>query len=153
MAGGGGSIEGGEPEFQVAPMIDVLLVLLVFFMTITSMEVLKVDQDIVLPVAPDAEKREKERGEVIVNVRWNAETKKARYSLDQIEFDKIDPLKEAVARASNAAKAGIKAGWNPAVRMVIRGDASLPAMEIQKVMGIGAEAGIADIAFSAASKE
>ncbi|RYD36183.1 MAG: biopolymer transporter ExbD, partial [Verrucomicrobiaceae bacterium] len=30
MAGGGGGGDG-EPEFQIAPMIDVLLVLLVFF--------------------------------------------------------------------------------------------------------------------------
>ncbi|MBA3608646.1 MAG: biopolymer transporter ExbD, partial [Chthoniobacterales bacterium] len=44
MAGGGGGTEQGEPEFQVAPMIDVLLVILVFFMTITSTQVLKVDQ-------------------------------------------------------------------------------------------------------------
>ncbi|MGH6755164.1 MAG: ExbD/TolR family protein, partial [Bradyrhizobium sp.] len=42
MAGGGGAADSGEPEFQVAPMIDVLLVLLVFFMMITSAQVLKV---------------------------------------------------------------------------------------------------------------
>ena len=35
MASGGGSIESGEPEFQIAPMIDVLLVLLIFFISIT----------------------------------------------------------------------------------------------------------------------
>ena len=50
MAGGGGGGEG-EPEFQVAPMIDVLLVLLIFFMSITSSQVLKVDKNISLPVA------------------------------------------------------------------------------------------------------
>ena len=31
----------GDPEFQVAPMVDVLLVLMLFFMMITSTEVLK----------------------------------------------------------------------------------------------------------------
>ena len=51
MAGGGGGSEQGEPEFQVAPMIDVLLVILVFFMTITSTQVLKVDKTISLPIA------------------------------------------------------------------------------------------------------
>ena len=45
MAGGGGGGEG-EPEFQVAPMIDVLLVLLIFFMSITSAQVLKVEPEV-----------------------------------------------------------------------------------------------------------
>ena len=34
--GGGGGGGDGEPEFQIAPMIDVLLVLLIFFMSITT---------------------------------------------------------------------------------------------------------------------
>ena len=82
MASGGGSIESGEPEFQIAPMIDVLLVLLIFFISITSMEVLRIDQDIVLPVAEDAVKAQKERGEVILNVRYDEENRKARYNIN-----------------------------------------------------------------------
>ena len=35
-------------------MVDVLLTILVFFMMITSAQVLKVDKTITLPVAPDA---------------------------------------------------------------------------------------------------
>ncbi len=54
MASGGAGTESGEPEFQIAPMIDVLLVLLIFFMSITTAEVLKVDKNIVLPVSPNA---------------------------------------------------------------------------------------------------
>ena len=70
MAGGAGGGEG-EPEFQVAPMVDVLLVLLIFFMSITSAQVLKVDKSITLPLAPDAVKKDTTRSEAIVNVRWD----------------------------------------------------------------------------------
>lgn len=42
-----------EPEFQIAPMIDILLVLLVFFMTISTTEVLQRTSNIILPVAKD----------------------------------------------------------------------------------------------------
>ena len=40
-----------EPEFQVAPMIDVLLVLTLFFMSITSTELLKKEKILTLPIA------------------------------------------------------------------------------------------------------
>jgi biopolymer transport protein ExbD len=71
--GGGGGGESGEPEFQIAPMIDVLLVLLIFFMCITSAEVLKVDKEITLPVSPNAKERDPEmaKHEIAINVRWD----------------------------------------------------------------------------------
>src|SRR5438105_9269798 len=81
MAGGGGG-DSGDPEFQVAPMIDVLLTILVFFMMITSAQVLKVDKSITLPIAMDAAKSESNREQAIVNVRWNPATQKPTYVLD-----------------------------------------------------------------------
>ena len=86
MAGGGGGAEG-EPEFQIAPMVDVLLVLLIFFMSITTTQVLKVDKSIQLPLAPDALKKDSTRAEAIVNVRWDSAKKKATYVMD----DKVYP--------------------------------------------------------------
>jgi biopolymer transport protein ExbD len=151
MAGGGGSIEGGEPEFQVAPMIDVLLTLLIFFMAITSTEVLRVDQGINLPVAADAKKREKERGEVIVNVRYEGENK-ASYSFGQDSYGALEALVPKVKQAVAAAQAGIKPGGNPNVRLVIRGDERLPAKAVYDVMVVMAEAGVSDIAFAAANQ-
>jgi biopolymer transport protein ExbD len=155
MAGGGGSIESGEPEFQIAPMIDVLLVLLVFFISITTMEALRIDQDIKLPVAADAKRAVKERGEVIVNVRWDGALRKARFTLnaDKRPIEDIDVLTTELAKSVTAAKQTIKAGWNPNVRLVIRASRDTPSSEISRLMQAGAEAGIADIAFSAASKE
>ena len=45
----GGSSGGVTSDINVTPMIDVLLVLLIFFMSITSSQVLKVDKNISLP--------------------------------------------------------------------------------------------------------
>ena len=82
MAGGGGG-RNGEPEFQVAPMIDVLLTILVFFMTITSAQVLKVDKTIQLPDREGcAEERQHARGgdrECALEV---ADEKKAAFVFD-----------------------------------------------------------------------
>ncbi len=155
MAGGGGNLESGEPEFQIAPMIDVLLVLLIFFVSISTMDILRVDQDIKLPVAADAKKAEKERGEIIVNLRWNEKLKKVSYGLDQNNYEKLDDLKPQMEIAVKAATqtALQKKFSNKNVRLVIRADRATPSFEVSRVMNAGAEAGISDIAFSAASRE
>ena len=59
-----------DPEFQIAPMIDILLVLLVFFMSISSTEVLQSNREIALAVAKEAKQPKKNPGQVIVNVSW-----------------------------------------------------------------------------------
>src|SRR5271170_1334890 len=64
--------EDGEPEFQVAPMVDVLLVLLLFFMAITSTEVLKKQRNLHLAEADRAKKEEGNKNhQVIINVAWD----------------------------------------------------------------------------------
>ena len=153
MAGGGGGSEQGEPEFQVAPMIDVLLTILVFFMTITSAQVLKVDKTIQLPIAKDAAKKDNTRAEAILNVRWKLAAKKAQFVFDDRAYDKaaemVAPLK--VARSTGEKK--VTAGANPTFRAVIRGDRDVPAIFVSQAMNACAEAGISDISFSTVNKE
>ena len=95
---------GGEPEFQVAPMIDVLLTILVFFMMITSAQVLKVDKTIKLPIAADAQKKDNTRNETIVNVRWLATAKKAEFVFD----DRVYPKAADLVPLLKAAREGSK---------------------------------------------
>src|SRR4029450_9770173 len=151
MAGGGGGSEG-EPEFQIAPMIDVLLVLLVFFMSITTAQVLKVDKSITLPLAPDAIKKDTQRSEVIVNVRWNPVTKKASYVVDDKIFLETGELTKAVAEAKKIGETRITKSANPTFRAVVRGDRDVPATYIARAMNAAAESGISDISFSAVNK-
>lgn len=144
MAGGGGGGEG-EPEFQIAPMIDVLLVLLIFFMTITSAEVLKVDKKLTLPVSPNAKKRDPEfsKHEMAVNLRWNEGERKAALVVDEKIYD---DQQELVPYLEERKKADEK------LRIIIRGDKGLPAIEVQRLMNLLGEAGLSDISFAASNK-
>jgi biopolymer transport protein ExbD len=152
MAGGGGGGEG-EPEFQIAPMIDVLLVLLIFFMSITSAQVLKVDKGITLPVASHGIKKDNARSEGVINVRWEAAKKKAVYTYNEKPYTDLTKLSADLATAKKTADQTGAAGKNPEYRVVIRGDREGTARSISLAMNAAAEAGISDISFSTSNKE
>jgi biopolymer transport protein ExbD len=151
MAGGGGGGDG-EPEFQIAPMIDVLLVLLIFFMSITTTQVMKVDKSIQLPLAPDAVKRDDQRAEAIINVSWDEAANRATYKMDDKVYAPAD-LTPALAAAKKLGEAKVTKSANPAFRVVIRGDRMAKASAISKAMNAAAEAGISDVSFSAANRD
>ena len=151
MASGAGGTESGEPEFQVAPMIDVLLTILVFFMTITSAQVLKVDKTINLPIAKDAQKKDNSRAETVVNVRWK--DKRATFVCDDRVFPTATAMVEPLKVAKTTGEKKITGGANPTFRAVIRGDRDVPATYVAQAMNACAEAGITDISFSAVNKD
>jgi len=140
---GGGSGDGEEPEFQIAPMIDVLLVLLIFFMSSITKQVARVDKSIVLPVASEASKRDDARDESIVNVRWDSAARKATFTFEEQPYDQPDGLVAVLAQRQAATRNH---------RVVIRGDRRVPAEKIGLVMAAAAEAGIADITFAASPR-
>ena len=146
MASGGGGTESGEPEFQIAPMIDVLLVLLIFFMSITTAEILKVDSTITLPVSPNAKKHDPEmtKKEVAINARWDTKTSKATFLVEDKSFATPAEFVEYLKGRITA---------KPNLRALVRGDRLLPATEVERVMNMIGEAGFVDIAFSASNKE
>jgi biopolymer transport protein ExbD len=148
MAGGGGNMESGEPDFQIAPMIDVLLVMLIFFMTITSAQVLRVDKNIKLPVAQSAARKDSSRSEVILNVRWEEATQRPVFTFEDRPFSATSEFLEDLKRAREGAEKQISSTQNPNVRAVIRADKNCPALYVSQAMIAAAEAGIADISFS-----
>jgi biopolymer transport protein ExbD len=132
----------GDPEFQVAPMVDVLLVLMLFFMAITSTEILKKDKNLQLPEADhakpaDQDKKEK-HNEVVVNVNWGNNT--ATFSMDQLVYPSTDALAGALAE---------KYHRNPQVYVLIRADQDVEYSNIADVMTACATAGIGTVSFAA----
>jgi biopolymer transport protein ExbD len=150
--GGGGGGGDGEPEFQIAPMVDVLLVLLIFFMSITTAQVLKVDKNIELPISQNAVKKDSQRSEAIVNVKWDPATKKATYKFDDKNYAELPELTTALTDARKRGEAKISKGPNPTFRCVIRGDYEASALSVSLAMNCAAEAGISDISFSAVNR-
>ncbi len=149
MAGGGGGGEG-DPEFQIAPMIDVLLVLLIFFMSITSAQVVKVER-MDLPISPNALKKDQMRSEAILNIRWDNVTEKPTYILEGREYKEFKLLGPQLKLMKSVHDRD--PGTNPRYRVVIRAHRDTHALVINRVMDLAGQAGIDDISFGVYNKE
>ncbi len=133
-----------EPEFQIAPMIDILLVLLVFFMSISSTEVLQSNQDVNLPVAKAAKDSKKNPGQVIINVTYSTINDAIGLSVDEINYP--DPT-----MLISKLQASVKV--NPLVRVLIRADKDVRYEFTRRLLEAVGQAGIANVTFSVVDKE
>jgi biopolymer transport protein ExbD len=132
-----------DPEFQIAPMIDILLVLLVFFMSISSTEVLQSNQDVNLPVARDAKESKKNPGQVIVNVLFNSVNNQTVVEVDErpVSLGDLVPMLRA------------KVGANPFVRVLLRADKDVRYDFMRGLLEAVGKAGVGNVTFSVADKE
>ncbi len=133
----------GDPEFQVAPMVDVLLVLMLFFMAITSTEVLKKNKNLQLADAKNAKPAEKDqtKNQIIVNVAWDGVNSVAQFSLDAVNFPSgTDPGLQAALQTEHQR--------NPAAYVVIRADKDVEYSNISDLMATCGSAGISTVTFA-----
>ena len=133
-----------DPEFQIAPMIDILLVLLVFFMSISTSEVLQVSQNVVLPVAKDAGKRGHPKGEVMVNVLWSVIGNAGSIEIAEQKFETANQIAGLLTSAVQA---------NPETRVVIRADRNVRYEYLRSVMVAAGKAGVGKVTFSVVDKD
>jgi biopolymer transport protein ExbD len=134
-----------DPEFQIAPMIDILLVLLVFFMSISSTEVLQVSKDVTLPVAKDAKPAEKDtKGQTIVNVMWATINNAGSVEVDNQKYQQPEQMLNHLQTKAQA---------NPAMRILIRADRNVRYDYLKQVMITAGTAGVGKVTFSVVDKD
>jgi biopolymer transport protein ExbD len=133
-----------DPEFQIAPMIDILLVLLVFFMSISSTEVLQSNKEINLPIAKEAKEAKDNPGQVIINVTYTAINGTTAIEVDQKDYAmpaKIVPILQN------------KVSANPLVRVLIRADREVRYDYVRKILEAVGQSGVGNVTFSVVDKD
>jgi biopolymer transport protein ExbD len=135
-----------DPEFQIAPMIDILLVLLVFFMSISSTDVLQTNEKVRLPVAKDAKDKNKKAGDgqLTVNILWNNIGNSGVIDIDGKTYGaaaELGPIFQAKLAAT------------PEFRVVIRADKDVKYEFLRTVLSAAGGSGVSNVTFSVVDKE
>jgi len=133
-----GTREGEEPEFQMAPMIDIIFLLLIFFMVISTFEKSEDVEEVNLPVADKSYTKDQSYGEVVINV-----TEDGRIVFNQIEYE-VQELFSVLTE---------EMGSFETPNVTIRGDRNTPYAWIAAVMKVCQGAGIWDVTIATYQEE
>lgn len=122
----------------LAPLIDIVFLTLVFFMTTSVFATLESEIDITLPTADAAERGERTRGEIFINVRDTGDI-----ILNAREVS-IEELQETLFRVAEVFPGG---------SVIIRGDQGANYGQIVSVLNACRKADIQNVSFAALEEE
>ncbi|MEK0451345.1 MAG: Biopolymer transport protein ExbD/TolR [Verrucomicrobiota bacterium] len=124
--------------FQIAPMVDVLLVLLCFFILTWSFARKEMELDVKVPAAENGREPSLEVNQSVVNIRADGTIVMSAKEISYEDFQ---------SRMNDAARV------NPDYSIIIRGDKATPYEYVAKVLDICNGAGIWNIALPVAKSE
>jgi biopolymer transport protein ExbD len=124
-----------HPGIQLAPLVDVLLLLLIFFLMTWNAARNENELDVKVPKASSAKEKSAPIGDVVINVKSDGNVVVNRRNLNGVEL--TDLLKGLVQL--NAEQA-----------VVIRGDEAGAYKNIVEVLNICSQAGVSNVAFATA---
>jgi len=124
-----------HPGIQLAPLVDVLLLLLIFFLMTWNAARNENELDVKIPKASSAKEKSAPIGDVVINVKSDGNVVVNRRSLNTTEL--TDLLKGLVQLNSDQA-------------VVIRGDEAGAYKNIVEVLNICSQAGVSNVAFATA---
>jgi biopolymer transport protein ExbD len=124
-----------HPGIQLAPLVDVLLLLLIFFLMTWNAARNENELDVKVPKAAAAKERSAPIGDVVVNVKADGNVVVNRRTLNASELS--DLLKQLVQ-------------YNAEQAVIIRGDETGAYKNVVGVLNICSEAGVTNVAFATA---
>lgn len=121
-----------EMGFQLAPMIDMTFLLLIFFMVTTKISKEQIKEEVKLPVASNAVIPDDVSNRDIISI-----DAQGRYFIGQESADKKRLAEYLKKRFENT----------PPLRLYIRADQSTSGKKIKEIMKMAADAGAVDVIF------
>jgi biopolymer transport protein ExbD len=138
-----------EPEastgIQMGPMMDCTFLLLLYFVSVSTIDMERISKKVILPAAKAGIKEKDESGRFLVDIEWDQADQTATYKVS------MQPVADAMDMVPLIKKAAQRSPRN--FRVVLRVDKRVPYETTQQIMAAIAEAGVPNVMFSTKEKE
>lgn len=133
-----GPIQNAAPGFQIAPMVDIVFLLLIFFLVTWNFSRNETELDVKVPKAREGKETRRAVGEVILNVKADGSVVMNRRAMDPAALG--DALKKIAALYPDQA-------------VILRGDENTDYRHVVEVLDICRRANIWNVAFATSRPE
>lgn len=136
---------GGKCDIAMGPMIDCTFLLLLYFISVSTIDSVRISQDVVLPLAEEGIIERDQSGRFIIDIEWDEPRYEATFKIGVREFydasDLVPYIEDSARRETRN------------FRVVIRADRRVPYEFTQQVMAAVAAARVPNMIFSALEVE
>ena len=134
--------EGEDLTIDMSPMIDMVFLLLIFFLVNATMIIVKMDPEVEPPVAKNSVKAEDGNGRIVINIRENGDLYPENAEVDgQLAEDN-----DVIDYVSKMKDAIVQQGYDP--KLHLRGDKRSVFKHCRKVLRLSAKAGVDKVVFA-----
>jgi biopolymer transport protein ExbD len=133
------SPEDEQAKLDMSPMIDMVFLLLIFFIVNATAIIVKTDPEVVPPVANNSKRQEDGRGRIVVNVRQDGTFTSENFDILADEKDIVDLVKRERDKI-------IPLGIVP--KLHLRGDHEAVFKYSRTAVRAAAEAGVDQVVFA-----
>ncbi len=137
--------ELGDMDMDMSSMIDLVFLLLIFFMVSSHLITIQIDPEVNPPIAKAAEKPENALGRIVINIRADGSVYDVSSKLLSTGPD--GGMEEVESYIGEVRDNQVEGGNRP--KLHIRADRESEVKRIKEVVRAGAEAQVIDVIFGA----
>lgn len=132
--------EEEQCAIAMGPMLDCTFLLILYFISVSTISAAKISRKVTLPVAQNALEEKDESSRFVIDIEWDEGMNQASFLANSVPyFDAMDlsPVLQKAARSKPKD-----------FRVIIRGDRRVPYEVTQEVLAAVANANIPNVKFS-----
>lgn len=139
-----GNLPLEDLELDMSPMIDLVFLLLIFFMVASTIIIVPIDADVKPPIATSALPQEDQTGRILINIR--ADGTITGMNPDEPLAGPEGTLEEVESYIAKQSDEVIEAGFKP--KLHVRADKDVDVKRIREVVEAGANNQVIDVIFA-----